>query len=248
MVGSGTPKNTYFALDPTEYLDGDDKVIWTPNTYYPNQVAVQTGRSFLYLYWDGRILKRSQKTVTFPCKMNFAQYPFDSHSCDVTSSSYTQSADEVDLQYGIPFLDINELLDLGMLMTTFEVGEFIVSKATSTETSIYNSANYLDGELSFKRNPATFWTKVFIPDTMLHVALYTKFFIAPEAAPARVALCITSALSFRIMISSIYTELPPVSYRIWVVDFMSVSQALAVAALVQYAPVANLLRKQQGGG
>jgi hypothetical protein len=90
---------------------------------FGRQVSVSEGQSFLFLFADGSILRRDQKSVTFSCKMNFGRYPFDSHTCNATYSTYSQSSDEVKLTAGITFFGQTELLDLETFMTNFDVGQ-----------------------------------------------------------------------------------------------------------------------------
>lgn len=96
----------------------------------------------------------------------------------------------------------------------------------------------------FTRNSDVFASNILIPDLILHLSVYSGFWIDPYNAQARVAICIISGLSFRILMASISEKMPKVTYRIWVVDYMIASQFISVFALVHYAAVAYYLSNE----
>jgi len=107
-----------------------------------------------------------------------------------------------------------KIFDLETFMTSFQLGQYVIDSETKTIVDVWDEYTAtIRGSIRFRRDTADFWFKVFMPDCLLHAAIFVSFFMT--APPARVTLCIIAALSFRIMMSSLYAELPAVSYSIW---------------------------------
>lgn len=146
------------------------------------------------------------------CDMNFGRYPFDEHRCAIDISTLGQSDDDVTMVAGQQYVS-EELLDTSLL-SSFEVGEFFASDflTTPSHLALFDG---LSGSIKFIRNSHLFKTHVLIPDLLLHLSIYCGFWIDSGNAQARVALCIISGLSFRIVMASISEKLPAVTYGIW---------------------------------
>mmetsp|Transcript_67393 Transcript_67393/g.132132 ORF Transcript_67393/g.132132 Transcript_67393/m.132132 type:complete len:678 (-) Transcript_67393:196-2229(-) len=229
VVGAGTPSDPFIALKDHDFR-GVDSVLWTPDIYISNQVEATEGQHLTFVYKTGLVEHQEQKTVTTSCPMDFARYPFDTQTCNFDVSTFAQSLNEVSLTgggSGSGLLDITTLL-------SYQVGNYDMEETTTTTSVDINSRTVLKGTVKFKRNSNSFWEGVFLPDFLLHVAITMSFWVSATAAPARVSVCIIAALTFRIMMSSLYDELPPAGYSVWILDFMVTSQILAVLALVQY--------------
>jgi hypothetical protein len=233
VVGAGTPANPFIALEDYAY-SGADALIWTPDVYIVNQVAATEDQHLTFVYSSGKIEHQEQKTVSTSCTMDFARFPFDVQSCDFKVSTFAQSSNEVTLSGGTA---TGDLLDISTLLTNEQVGFYYLKSATTTSSYESESRKIIVGTLTFEREPSSFWEGVFLPDLLLHIAISMSFWVSASAAPARVSICIIAALTFRIMMSGLYAQLPPVVYSVWVLDFMMSSQIFAVMALVQYGAV-----------
>jgi hypothetical protein len=145
--------------------------------------------------------------------MHFGRYPFDKHTCNFDVSTFLHSDNDITLLSGGGRINGTDLLDLSQL-ASFDVGQFKIS--AETQSTGYQGEYYtLRGSISFERAGNIFEVEIMLPDLLLHLSIYASFWIPADSPPARVALCIISALSFRIMRSSISSELPPVSYPLW---------------------------------
>jgi hypothetical protein len=175
--------------------------------------------------------------------MVFGKYPFDTQKCPLQYSTFSMTKDEIDLRPGYPYKlgpipgvnTTDSLLDLEFFgFSSYTVSGFIVDPSTMTTAANVGVRHVINGEFTFVRDPKSFWLKYFLPTILLHAALWVNFWISSAAAPARVTICIIAMLSFRIMMVSIYSEIPLVSYSVWVIDFMAASQVLAIVALLEF--------------
>lgn len=137
---------------------------------------------------------RKQISLTSNCPMNFAKFPFDQQTCVLNASTYSQSGDETNLQP-----DPKGVLDLSSYNTKFSTGPFTFSATSTTKTQSIKGYDFVSGTITFKRDEKFFWFYVFVPDIILHIAVWTNFFIQAAAAPARVTICVIATLSFRFM-------------------------------------------------
>jgi hypothetical protein len=113
-----------------------------------------------------------------------------------------------------------ELLDIQAPvdgMTSYNFGQFVVSINTKTWYAEDDDKRTVTGTMTFTRDSQSFYIAVFLPDLLLHCAIFASLWIATSVggAAARVSICIIAALSFRIIMSDVYASLPPVSYDIW---------------------------------
>jgi hypothetical protein len=180
--------------------------------------------------------------------MDFKKYPFDRHVCPVKMSTWEHTNNKVEIKAGNvtfndDFLDIQAPVDG---QTSFSFGQFDVSTNTNTEISEDDSKRTITGTMIFHRDSDSFYIAVFLPDLLLHAAIFASLFISTKVAgsPARVSICIIAVLAFRIIMSDVYAALPPVSYSIWLVDYIAVSQIIALIALMEFTVISSLLGKE----
>jgi hypothetical protein len=139
--------------------------------------------------------------------------PDDKHHCNFDLSTFLHSDSDVTLLSGGGRNNGTDLLDLSQL-ESFDVGQFKIS--AETRSTAYQGEYYtLRGVFMFEIAGNIFAVEIMLPDLLLHISIYASFWIPADSPPARVSLCIISALSFRIMRSSISAQLPPVSYPLW---------------------------------
>jgi len=88
---------------------------------------------------------------------------------------------------------------------------------TDTDSYInpYVNRQFVTGTLKFRYQAGSIWETVYIPDFMLHVAIFASFWVSSHAAPARVTLPIVSLLTFRVLMTSLESQLPDVQYSLW---------------------------------
>jgi hypothetical protein len=127
--------------------------------------------------------------------------------------TFMHASTDIEIRPGVQ--NHTKLLDMTTL-DKYNVGQFEIASQSVTYGHV-DGDYMIRGMIEFKRAGNVFAIEMLLPEILLHVSLYSSFWIPADSAPARVSLCIISSLSFRIMRTGISESLPPVSYAIWLV-------------------------------
>jgi hypothetical protein len=151
--------------------------------------------------------------------MNFGTFPYSVIECAPMYTTFSVSSDEVRIvQNQIPSIVFsNELIDIDSYAFYFQVAGFNVIHETETTNYIdpIVGRQFVTGTLKFRHQAGSIWETVYIPDFMLHVAIFASFWVTRQAPPARVTLPIISLLTFRVLMTSLDAQLPDVQYSLW---------------------------------
>jgi hypothetical protein len=223
VVGAGSSMYPAITLNGLE-TEGEFQTIWTPDIYMVNSRAKTViGETVAYIFEDGYVVHFQQKTITTACPMYFGSYPYTTIECKLDISTFSQSYDEITLVYqddSIPLgiSSTNHIIDLKTHLHNDKIGSFILD-VNNVQSKSYidepTSKQHLIGTITLIHEPGSLWEAVLIPDCLLHLAIFSSFWISSSAAPARVTICVIAALTFRVLMSSLYAQLPPVSYSLW---------------------------------
>jgi hypothetical protein len=86
-----------------------------------------------------------------------------------------------------------------------------------------------------QRDPYFYLIYYVIPQIFFVFIAYCAFWVNQTAAPARVALSITTILITINFSNGIYRILPPVKYEVWLVTFSTGVLAFACVSMMEYA-------------
>lgn len=178
---------------------------------------------------DGQVYWSQRLRLTANCKMNFHQLPWDKQRCEVIMGSYSQGADEVNFRWRPGSLAMDKLDE----QTN---SEWIIGEQTQSEVRIPGLHPKVKVEFSLTRIPDKYEDD--IVEMMIFVFLsYLGSWIQKTAAPARVALSIITVLVATSKTASVAASLPPVAYKVWLVDFEFGCVCFCVMGFVQYTLV-----------
>jgi hypothetical protein len=178
---------------------------------------------------DGQVYWSQRLRLTVNCKMSFHQLPWDEQRCEVIMGSYSQGADEVNFQWREGALAMDKLSD----QTN---SEWIIGEQTQSEVRIPGLTPKVRVEFSLTRIPDKYEDA--IHEMMIFVFIsYLGSWIQKTAAPARVALSIITVLVATSKTASVASSLPPVAYKVWLVDFEFGCVCFCVMGFVQYTLV-----------
>ena len=65
VIGQGGGGNTWFALEPND-VQGDNKIIWTPDVYIINQREIQRGQVATMIYDNGLVAQVREVPCLIP--------------------------------------------------------------------------------------------------------------------------------------------------------------------------------------
>lgn len=105
-----------------------------------------------------------------------------------------------------------------------------------------NAGNYsrLACQLYFVRSVGYYVIQVYIPSSLIVVLSWVSFWLHRDAAPARVALGITTILTMTTLISSTNTALPKISYLKSIDVYLVTCFVMVFASIVEYAAVSYI--------
>lgn len=106
----------------------------------------------------------------------------------------------------------------------------------------YLTGNYsrLACEFYFVRSLGYYIIQIYIPSSLIVVLSWVSFWLHRDAAPARVALGITTILTMTTLISSTNTALPKISYLKSIDVYLVTCFVMVFASIVEYAAVSYI--------
>jgi len=217
--------------------------IWRPDIFFANAKKadfhkVTRDNHMMQLYPDGSITQSVRISLTLDCPMNLEYYPLDEQVCSV----YLES-------FAFPIQDLKFIWrDNGFILpqnqrSTAQVR--IIDWDLEDCTKHYaDTGNFtcVVARIHLKREIGYYMIGTFIPTILIVVLSWISFWINPLAAPARVALGITTVLTMTTKASSIRANLPKVSYVKAIDVWMLGCMMFVFTALLQYAYVNFIIR------
>ncbi|XP_048882894.1 glycine receptor subunit alpha-2 isoform X1 [Brienomyrus brachyistius] len=233
---------------PDDSLDLDPSMldsIWKPDLFFANEKGanfhdVTTDNKLLRIFKDGNVLYSIRLTLTLSCPMDLKNFPMDVQTCTMQLESFGYTMNDL----------IFEWLQEGPLQVAegLTLPQFILrdEKELGYCTKHYNTGKFTCIEVKFhlERQMGYYLIQMYIPSLLIVILSWVSFWINMDAAPARVALGITTVLTMTTQSSGSRASLPKVSYVKAIDIWMAVCLLFVFAALLEYAGV-NFVSRQQ---
>ncbi|KAH9412460.1 ligand-gated ion channel [Dermatophagoides pteronyssinus] len=224
------------------YLDVDwsDIVrIWRPSIHFSNAVPFTTdilndklpGQISGTIRDDGRVSLIKKTELTASCKFNIKFYPMDKQQCSIEIESSSLTTKNLQLFW----LDKQPI----EIPDNFKWANFDLKNLSTHSGQI----NYHDNG-PFKRLAATFELRrhmtyhlfnVYLPSTLFVISSWSSFWIHIPAAPARVALVLTTMLTHVTSTKAIHDQIPRTKFisslDIWII----MCTMFIFAAIIEYS-------------
>ncbi|KAJ8407056.1 hypothetical protein AAFF_G00287320 [Aldrovandia affinis] len=233
---------------PDDSLDLDPSMldsIWKPDMFFANEKGanfhdVTTDNKLLRIFKDGNVLYSIRLTLILSCPMDLKNFPMDVQTCTMQLESFGYTMNDL----------IFEWLDEGPVQVAegLTLPQFIMKdeKDLGYCTKHYNTGKFTCIEVKFhlERQMGYYLIQMYIPSLLIVILSWVSFWINMDAAPARVALGITTVLTMTTQSSGSRASLPKVSYVKAIDIWMAVCLLFVFAALLEYAGV-NFVSRQQ---
>ncbi|KAI5625181.1 glycine receptor subunit alpha-3 isoform X1 [Silurus asotus] len=227
---------------PDDSLDLDPSMldsIWKPDLFFANEKGahfheITTDNKLLRIFKNGNVLYSIRLTLTLSCPMDLKNFPMDVQTCimQLESFGYTMNDLIFEWQENGP-VQVAEGLTLP---------QFILKDKSDLRycTKHYNTGKFTCIEVRFylERQMGYYLIQMYIPSLLIVILSWVSFWINMDAAPARVALGITTVLTMTTQSSGSRTSLPK-AIDIW----MAVCLLFVFSALLEYAAV-NFVSRQ----
>ncbi|XP_052004463.1 glycine receptor subunit alpha-2-like [Xyrauchen texanus] len=233
---------------PDSSLDLDPSMldsIWKPDLFFANEKGanfhdVTTDNKLLRIFKDGTVLYSIRLTLILSCPMDLKNFPMDVQTCTMQLESFGYTMNDL----------IFEWLDEGPVQMAdgLTLPQFLIrdEKDLGYCTKHYNTGKFTCIEVKFnlERQMGYYLIQMYIPSLLIVILSWVSFWINMDAAPARVALGITTVLTMTTQSSGSRASLPKVSYVKAIDIWMAVCLLFVFAALLEYAGV-NFVSRQQ---
>ncbi|XP_077072581.1 glycine receptor subunit alpha-2 [Siphateles boraxobius] len=233
---------------PDSSLDLDPSMldsIWKPDLFFANEKGanfhdVTTDNKLLRIFKDGTVLYSIRLTLILSCPMDLKNFPMDVQTCTMQLESFGYTMNDL----------IFEWLDNGPVQVAdgLTLPQFLIrdEKDLGYCTKHYNTGKFTCIEVKFhlERQMGYYLIQMYIPSLLIVILSWVSFWINMDAAPARVALGITTVLTMTTQSSGSRASLPKVSYVKAIDIWMAVCLLFVFAALLEYAGV-NFVSRQQ---
>ncbi|KAM9343110.1 glycine receptor subunit alpha-2 isoform 1-T1 [Pholidichthys leucotaenia] len=227
-------------LDPS-MLDS----IWKPDLFFANEKGanfhdVTTDNKLLRISKDGTVLYSIRLTLILSCPMDLKNFPMDVQTCTMQLESFGYTMNDLIFEWQeAGAVQVSE----GLTLPQFIMRE---EKELGYCTKHYNTGKFTCIEVKFhlERQMGYYLIQMYIPSLLIVILSWVSFWINMDAAPARVALGITTVLTMTTQSSGSRASLPKVSYVKAIDIWMAVCLLFVFAALLEYAGV-NFVSRQQ---
>ncbi|XP_062905549.1 glycine receptor subunit alpha-3 isoform X2 [Mobula hypostoma] len=232
---------------PDDSLDLDPSMldsIWKPDLFFANEKGanfheVTTDNKLLRIFKNGIVLYSIRLTLILSCPMDLKNFPMDVQTCimQLESFGYTMNDLIFEWQENGP-VQVAEGLTLPQFLLKEE-------KDLRYCTKHYNTGKFTCIEVRFhlERQMGYYLIQMYIPSLLIVILSWVSFWINMDAAPARVALGITTVLTMTTQSSGSRASLPKVSYVKAIDIWMAVCLLFVFSALLEYAAV-NFVSRQ----
>ncbi|XP_053733914.1 glycine receptor subunit alpha-2 isoform X3 [Synchiropus splendidus] len=197
---------------PDSSLDLDPSMldsIWKPDLFFANEKGanfhdVTTDNKLLRIFKDGNVLYSIRLTLILSCPMDLKNFPMDVQTCTMQLESFGYTMNDL----------IFEWLENGAVQVSdgLTLPQFIMreEKELGYCTKHYNTGKFTCIEVKFhlERQMGYYLIQMYIPSLLIVILSWVSFWINMDAAPARVALGITTVLTMTTQSSGSRASLP----------------------------------------
>ncbi|XP_017278217.1 glycine receptor subunit alpha-2 isoform X4 [Kryptolebias marmoratus] len=203
---------------PDSSLDLDPSMldsIWKPDLFFANEKGanfhdVTTDNKLLRIFKDGTVLYSIRLTLILSCPMDLKNFPMDVQTCTMQLESFGYTMNDL----------IFEWLENGAVQVSegLTLPQFIMreEKELGYCTKHYNTGKFTCIEVKFhlERQMGYYLIQMYIPSLLIVILSWVSFWINMDAAPARVALGITTVLTMTTQSSGSRASLPKATERV----------------------------------
>ncbi|CAB1454738.1 unnamed protein product [Pleuronectes platessa] len=197
---------------PDSSLDLDPSMldsIWKPDLFFANEKGanfhdVTTDNKLLRIFKDGTVLYSIRLTLILSCPMDLKNFPMDVQTCTMQLESFGYTMNDLVFEW---LADGAVQVSEGLTLPQFIMRE---EQELGYCTKHYNTGKFTCIEVKFhlERQMGYYLIQMYIPSLLIVILSWVSFWINMDAAPARVALGITTVLTMTTQSSGSRASLP----------------------------------------
>lgn len=180
---------------------------------------------------SGLVTYSSVHVERIKCSMRFARAPFDESTCKLgillANGMFTRELRWNSNAFRLP-------PEKGGIYTIpqWDITDFAAERETRVVDEM--STNALVAVFKLKRDPHHVEFTIVFPLIIYFVLSWASFFVDANAAPARITLCVLTLLLALTLYVHLHDLLPPVSYKVFIFDYVLGITSLMALHLIQY--------------
>ncbi|XP_070534358.1 glycine receptor subunit alpha-4-like isoform X2 [Ptychodera flava] len=223
------------------------ELVWVPDLFFTNAKEIKLHQApkdnlLLRIYPNGDVLYSLRLSMVLSCYMYLGKFPMDEQACNMQVESYSYSEDEMILSWWNSSDPVE--IDKNVTLPQYSIDN-IELLANSTR---YITGNYSNLSVNFIliRSLGFYVLQAYIPSSLLVALSWLSVWVEISAAPARVALGVTTVLALVTQATWLRSQLPKVAYATAIDVWMVACQVLVFAALLEYSVVYYLYSFEKG--
>ncbi|NXV26879.1 GLRA3 protein, partial [Rissa tridactyla] len=233
---------------PDDSLDLDPSMldsIWKPDLFFANEKGanfheVTTDNKLLRIFKNGNVLYSIRLTLILSCPMDLKNFPMDVQTCIMQLESFGYTMNDLIFEWQEKgAVQVAEGLTLPQFLLKEEKDLCYCTKHYNTGRKF----TCIEVRFHLERQMGYYLIQMYIPSLLIVILSWVSFWINMDAAPARVALGITTVLTMTTQSSGSRASLPKVSYVKAIDIWMAVCLLFVFSALLEYAAV-NFVSRQ----
>ncbi|KAI8798227.1 gamma-aminobutyric acid-grated chloride-ion channel/receptor, zeta subunit, partial [Biomphalaria glabrata] len=192
-------------------------------------------------------------TLTLSCTMDLLNYPFDKQKCHVALMSFAYSDTDIEFKW----INTSEAQSMQMfgnsepivwndavILPQFEVKKIFPGSCERRYHQKSGNHSCIQAGIHLTRNVGFYIVQMYIPSMLIVMLSWISFWLNSNSVPGRVSLGLLTVLTMTTQSSSVNAALPRVSYTKAIDVWMSTCLVFVFAALLEFAVVNVLSRKE----
>ncbi|XP_077990616.1 glycine receptor subunit alpha-4-like [Glandiceps talaboti] len=226
---------------PIVLADDIRERFWVPDLFFVNVKQanfhyVTRDNTFFRIYPNGEIVYSLRISLILTCHMDLLKFPMDNQYCGIEIEPYGYTIKDLQLHW---YENKSVDWDHEMKLAQYRLNGFTKGERDNNALVTGDFA-HIFVEFMLSRLLGYYILQTYIPSILLVVVSWVSFWVDVSAAPARVALGITTVLTFTTMSSGVSSQLPKVAYAKAIDVWLAACMIFVFAALLEFA-LANYL-------
>ncbi|NP_001161558.1 glycine receptor alpha 4 subunit-like protein [Saccoglossus kowalevskii] len=214
---------------------------WVPDLFFVNVKQadfhyVTRDNQFFRLHPNGDILYSLRLSLRLSCHMDLRQFPMDIQNCGIQIEPYGYTTNDLLLHWSVE-KPVDH--DDNMVLAQYKLTGYRITEIDN-DWLVTGSFAHIEVHFVLIRELGYYILQTYVPSILLVVVSWVSFWVDVSAAPARVALGITTVLTFTTMSSGVSSQLPKVVYAKAIDVWLATCLIFVFAALLEFA-LANYL-------
>ncbi|XP_059163149.1 glycine receptor subunit alpha-2-like [Physella acuta] len=233
------------------------KQVWVPDIFFPNEKRgsfhnIMSQNQIMSLNPNSTLLYISRLTMTLSCPMDLKNYPFDKQICTVLIMSFGYTYRDVEFEWmnGTEAVEIQTeshfkpiIVNSDVMLPQFEIKDVRANFCNRRYHQREGNHSCLQAEFHLARNIGFYMVQMYIPSVLIVMLSWISFWLNVNSVPGRVSLGLLTVLTMTTQSSNVNAALPKVSYTKAIDVWMSTCLVFVFAALLEFAVVNVLSRK-----